>query len=111
MISLLLPLLAATLTSVQAIPYPKRGLAEVISQCHHDFAYTWDDGPYTAHNDIRAAFNNVGGKTTFFANGDNWSCIYDQNNVDALRGSFEAGHQIASHTWSYVVALPYLPQA
>ncbi|KAG8752343.1 Carbohydrate esterase 4 protein [Serendipita sp. 396] len=65
----------------------------------------------TAHNDIRAAFNNVGGKTTFFANGDNWSCIYDQNNVDALRGSFEAGHQIASHTWSYVVALPYLPQA
>ncbi|KAG8814448.1 Carbohydrate esterase 4 protein, partial [Serendipita sp. 401] len=59
-----------------------------------------DDGPHTAHDDIRAAFDNVGGKTTFFVNGDNWSCIYSQANVDALRRSFEAGHQIASHTVS-----------
>ncbi|KAG8766285.1 Carbohydrate esterase 4 protein, partial [Serendipita sp. 397] len=104
MFSLLLSVLATALVAtspIKAAPFEKRGLAQVISQCQHDFAYTWDDGPYTAHADIRTAFNNVGGKTTFFVNGDNWSCIYDQANVDRLRASFQQGHQIASHTWSH----------
>jgi hypothetical protein len=37
------------------------------------------------HDEILNDFNSVNGKTTFFMNGDNWSCIYDQDNVDAIR--------------------------
>ena len=29
-------------------------------------------------------------------NGDNWSCIYSDANVQALRKGFERGHQYAS---------------
>ncbi|CAG7850665.1 SubName: Full=Related to deacetylase {ECO:0000313/EMBL:CCA68305.1} [Serendipita indica DSM 11827] len=86
---------------VRAAPLEKKGLAQVISNCNHDFAYTWDDGPYTAHRDINSAFNRNNGKTTFFMNGDNWSCIYNEDNVQAIRQSFEQGHMLASHTWSH----------
>ncbi|KAG8810643.1 hypothetical protein FRC19_004401 [Serendipita sp. 401] len=46
MFSLLLSVLATALVAtspVKAAPFEKRGLAQVISQCQHDFAYTWDD--------------------------------------------------------------------
>ncbi|KAG9041834.1 hypothetical protein FS842_002418 [Serendipita sp. 407] len=44
MFSLLLSVLATALVAtspVKAAPFEKRGLAQVISQCQHDFAYTW----------------------------------------------------------------------
>lgn len=99
MLFVVIPLLVAT--AVNAAPYARRGLAQVVSQCKHDFSYSFDDGPYIYHNEILDDFNGVGGKTTFFMNGDNYGCIYDQANVDAIRRSFEQGHQIASHTWSH----------
>ncbi|PVG02513.1 glycoside hydrolase/deacetylase [Serendipita vermifera] len=93
-------LLTVAIAAVKAVPFERRGLAQVISQCYNDIAYTWF-GPYDWHDEINNAFNNVGGKTTFFVNGANYQCIYDQVNVDRLRRSFEQGHQIASHTWSH----------
>lgn len=43
----------------------KRGLAQVVSQCKHGFAYTWDDGPYIHNTDIVNKFSSRNGKTTF----------------------------------------------
>jgi peptidoglycan/xylan/chitin deacetylase (PgdA/CDA1 family) len=37
-------------------------------------------------------------------NGNNYGCIYDQYNVDAVREVYNAGHQIGHHTWSH----PYM---
>jgi len=34
-------------------------------------------------------------------NGDNYGCIYDEENVAILQQVYAAGHQIASHTWSH----------
>jgi len=100
MLSLLIPLLAVG--SAIAAPLQRRDLSTVVYNCNtNDFAYTWDDGPYTHHNEILDAFDAANSKTTFFMNGDNWSCIYDDDNVAAIRRSFEEGHQVASHTWSH----------
>jgi LysM repeat protein len=98
---LLSTILAAVAVSAAPLQSVRRDLSTVISQCHHDFAYTWDDGPYIYHQEVSTAFSNVGGHTTFFMNGDNWSCIYDEANVQAVRAAYEAGHQVASHTWSH----------
>lgn len=93
-------LLAAVVVS--AVPFSqRRDLSTAVYQCNHDFAYTWDDGPYIYHSEVVNAFNNVGGKTTFFVNGDNWSCIYDESSVQNMRTTYEAGHMVASHTWSH----------
>lgn len=43
----------------------KRGLAEVISQCNHGFAYTWDDGPWIYNTDIVNKFSSRNAHTTF----------------------------------------------
>ncbi|PVG02512.1 glycoside hydrolase/deacetylase [Serendipita vermifera] len=74
--------------------------ASVYSTCKHDFAYTWDDGPYTWQEEIVDEFNCIGGKTTFFVNGNHDGCIYSEDNVQRLRYAFEAGHQIGIQSWS-----------
>lgn len=99
--TILTTLLAAAVASAAPLQSARRDLSTVVSQCHHSFAYTWDDGPYIYHGEVSTQFNNVGGHTTFFLNGDNWSCIYDEANVQAIRATYEAGHQLASHTWSH----------
>jgi peptidoglycan/xylan/chitin deacetylase (PgdA/CDA1 family) len=50
-------------------------------------------------DDIVRQFQAVGGKATFFVNGLNYDCIY--NRADSLRSAYNAGFQIASHTWSH----------
>lgn len=92
-------LLAAA--GASAAPFERRGLAQIKSNCNHDLSYSFDDGPYEHHNEILDYFDGVGGKASFFVNGMNWGCIYDQDNVDAIRRSYEEGHLIASHTWSH----------
>ncbi|KAJ3291502.1 Carbohydrate esterase 4 protein [Borealophlyctis nickersoniae] len=73
----------------------------VIEQCTvpNTVAITFDDGPYIYTAEIVSAFNAAGGKVTFFMNGNNWDCIYDQ--ATAVKAAFDAGHQIGSHTWSH----------
>jgi len=34
-------------------------------------------------------------------NGNNFGCIYSEENVATLRAAYEAGHTIGSHTWSH----------
>ncbi|KAF7317182.1 Chitin deacetylase [Mycena chlorophos] len=40
-------------------------------------------------------------KQRFSTDGNNYDCIYSPDVVGNLRYAFEAGHQIASHTWSH----------
>lgn len=32
------------------------------------------------------------------SNGNNWSCIYDDSNIAAVRQSYEQGHQVRTHS-------------
>ncbi|CAD6912550.1 unnamed protein product [Tilletia laevis] len=68
-----------------------------ISQCRTQgcFAFTFDDGPVA--DDIAS----IGARATFFVVGNMGKCIYDEDSVQALRYSYNAGHQICSHTWSH----------
>lgn len=64
-------------------------------------ALTFDDGPYEYENIISSYLHNLNIKATFFVNGCNYGCIYDEANVRRLRKTFEQGNLIASHTWSH----------
>ncbi|KAJ7672296.1 carbohydrate esterase family 4 protein [Mycena polygramma] len=77
--------------------------ATVYDRCvtNNTVALTFDDGPYIYENKISDFLTQSGAKGTFFVNGDNYDCIYDEDVVDLLRYTFEAGHQICSHTWSH----------
>ena len=89
----------------------KRGaqLGGVQKRCRDDncLSLTFDDGPYIWEKKLVNTLGNAGNqKATFFVNGNNFRCIYDQPQVDNLRYAYERGHQICSHTWSH----PHLPQ-
>ncbi|SPO25950.1 related to deacetylase [Ustilago trichophora] len=63
---------------------------------------TFDDGPYRWEHKLVNTLRNAGDqKATFFVNGNNFRCIYDEASVTRLRRTYEAGHQICSHTWSH----------
>ncbi|CAG8540055.1 1507_t:CDS:2 [Ambispora gerdemannii] len=63
------------------------------------FAITFDDGPAGYTNQLLDELDEKGVKATFFVNGNNFGCIY--NYADVLKRAYDAGHQIASHTWSH----------
>ncbi|KAK0500151.1 carbohydrate esterase family 4 protein [Armillaria luteobubalina] len=50
---------------------------------------------------VSDALTSKGVKGTFFYNGNNYECIYDQAEIDRVKYVFNAGHQVASHTWSH----------
>ncbi|KAJ9478138.1 Chitin deacetylase 1 [Pseudozyma hubeiensis] len=63
---------------------------------------TFDDGPYIWEDKLVNMFANAGNqKATFFVNGNNFRCIYDDASVRQLRNTYEKGHQICSHTWGH----------
>lgn len=64
-------------------------------------ALTFDDGPYMYTNDILGMLKAANATATFFYNGKNFGCIYDQENVERVKSIFYGGHQIASHTWTH----------
>ncbi|CAD7066242.1 unnamed protein product [Tilletia caries] len=72
-----------------------------ISQCRTQgcFAFTFDDGPN--HRKVADDIASIGARATFFVVGNMGKCIYDEDSVQALRYSYNAGHQICSHTWSH----------
>ncbi|QRV98282.1 chitin deacetylase [Ceratobasidium sp. AG-Ba] len=95
-------------TATQVFSHPtngteKRALARVYTGCTQSktAAITFDDGPNTYTQTIVDTFNKAGGKTTFFFNGKNYNCIYDQTNAARAKYAFDNGHQVASHTWSH----------
>lgn len=64
-------------------------------------ALTFDDGPWKYENKISNYLKERGILGTFFINGDNYDCIYNQDIVDKLKHTFAQGHVIGSHTWSH----------
>ncbi|KAH9821215.1 family 4 carbohydrate esterase [Melampsora americana] len=82
----------------------RRNLAtEVITTCKNPktFAMTFDDGPFIYENKISDYLHNKSIRGTFFINGNNYDCIYNQQIVDQLIHTFKQGHLIGSHTWSH----------
>lgn len=97
-------LLAALLPAIQASPLlqsragPAAGT--IITKCNspNQIALTFDDGPYNYESTLVSKLNAAGAKATFFVTGTLYNCIYSQRTQ--LKATYDAGHQIASHTWS-----------
>ncbi|SPO23297.1 related to deacetylase [Ustilago trichophora] len=84
----------------------KRGsqINGVQTTCRSDncLSMTFDDGPYDWQRKVVDTLGNAGGqKGTFFVNGNNFRCIYDNDSVSRLRYAYERGHEICSHSWSH----------
>ncbi|KAF8335686.1 carbohydrate esterase family 4 protein [Cantharellus anzutake] len=79
------------------------GLATVYTSCINkgQVAVTFDDGPYIYMKEISDQLTQHGAKGTFFVNGNNYGCIYSDDNVARIRYALSQGHEIASHTWSH----------
>ncbi|KAH9814638.1 family 4 carbohydrate esterase [Melampsora americana] len=80
-----------------------RAVGQLYQTCNKPglVALTFDDGPWIYENtisDFLKARNILG---TFFINGDNYDCIYNQSIVNQLKHTFQQGHLIGSHTWSH----------
>lgn len=62
---------------------------QVITTCRNpnSFAMTFDDGPYIYQNNISDYLISRGIHGTFFVNGYNYDCIYEENIVASLRHS------------------------
>ncbi|KAG7093315.1 hypothetical protein E1B28_006997 [Marasmius oreades] len=81
----------------------KRQLAQVFSNCTvpNTVALTFDDGPSIYARNISDTLTKYNVKGTFFYNGNNRGCIYDQDNMANVRYVYGQGHQVASHTWGH----------
>lgn len=95
--------IALTLTAFAIAAPQKRQLAQVVSSCTqpNTVALTFDDGPWEYAEVVSDALTSKGIKGTFFYNGNNYECIYDQAEIDRVKYVYNAGHQVASHTWSH----------
>ncbi|KIO18312.1 carbohydrate esterase family 4 protein [Tulasnella calospora MUT 4182] len=93
------------LTEDEALSLVERATrTPVYSQCTtaNTVAITFDDGPYIWNTDIVDTLNANNAKGTFFVNGNNYECIYSSENEQRLKTAYNAGHQIASHTWAHL---------
>ncbi|KAL5532137.1 hypothetical protein ACEPAF_5701 [Sanghuangporus sanghuang] len=101
---LLTALCTARFTAAGLTRYGSSGCrAEVYSSCTvpNTVAITFHDGPYIFSKDLVDIFNERDAKATFFVNGANWKCIYDDDMVDTIRYAHDAGHLIGSHGWNH----------
>ncbi|RXW19928.1 hypothetical protein EST38_g5939 [Candolleomyces aberdarensis] len=102
--------LAATYASAAVLHFGlgtgmgRRAPAEVITHCTvpGTVALTFDDGPYTWMTEISDAMTNAGANGTFFFNGNNWGCIYDEAMAARVKYAYDHNHQVASHTWQHL---------
>ena len=80
---------------------PTPNVPRIVKNCviPNAVAITFDDGPYKYTANIAQQFTEAGGHVTFFVNGWNYDCIYEQ--AEVVKAAFDAGHQIGSHTWSH----------
>lgn len=90
-------------TSSLAATLQKRAKAQVFTKClvPNTVALTFDDGPYIYLNDVVNQLKAVKAKGTFFFNGNNWACIYDDANIQRVKYAYDNGFQVASHTWAH----------
>ncbi|KIJ95544.1 carbohydrate esterase family 4 protein [Laccaria amethystina LaAM-08-1] len=92
------------ITLAPAFPHQKRQeKAQIVSHCTvpNTVALTFDDGPFLYLRDIVDILKAAGAAGTFFFNGRNWGCIYDQKSIDNVLYAYNNGMQIATHTWSH----------
>jgi peptidoglycan/xylan/chitin deacetylase (PgdA/CDA1 family) len=84
--------------------FGKRAPGDVITHCtvNGTVALTFDDGPFRWLNEISDALTTAGANGTFFFNGDNWGCIYNEDMAARVKYAYDAGHQVASHTWNHL---------
>ncbi|KAB5589663.1 Carbohydrate esterase family 4 protein [Ceratobasidium theobromae] len=90
-------------TSATSSNIHNRALARVITECSEDntVAITFDDGPHYWTTNLVDLLNENDAKGTFFFNGDNYGCIYDDDNARRVKYVYDQGHQVASHTWAH----------
>ncbi|KAJ7116601.1 carbohydrate esterase family 4 protein [Mycena epipterygia] len=96
-------LLAALLASAGPVLDRAAPKAVVYESCvvNNTVALTFDDGPYIYMTNVSEMLTQYGAKGTFFVNGNNYDCIYDEDVAARLQHAYNAGHQISSHTWSH----------
>ncbi|GLB40769.1 putative carbohydrate esterase family 4 protein [Lyophyllum shimeji] len=77
--------------------------AQVVTKCTvpGTAALTFDDGPSVYLQELSDTLVAAGVKATFFVNGQNYDCIYNSGPAQRLKHAYDAGHQVASHTWSH----------
>lgn len=78
--------------------------AKIITSCTVKgvAALTFDDGPSSEHTPkLLDYLAKQKVKATFFINGDNVVQIKDPAVKKLVKKAYDAGHQIASHTWSH----------
>ncbi|KAJ9113019.1 hypothetical protein QFC22_006115 [Naganishia vaughanmartiniae] len=75
--------------------------AHNVDNCYNpkQIALTFDDGPAGFEKDIMEALGDK--KATFFLNGCNSQCIYDEENVKQIRALHAKGHTLGSHGWTH----------
>ncbi|KAJ3182024.1 Carbohydrate esterase 4 protein [Geranomyces variabilis] len=86
------------------LPGREKGVAaKVIENCvvKGDAALTFDDGPGVYLPELLKTLKAASLKATFFMNGNNWQCAYEDGPAASIRAALADGHQIASHTWSH----------
>ena len=95
-------LAAALFGATSAVP-TRRAPAAVVTKCSvpNTVAITFDDGPYTWTRELVDYLDANDAKGTFFFNGNNFGCIYDETNVERTKYVYDKGHQVASHTWNH----------
>ncbi|KAG9053520.1 hypothetical protein FS842_007964 [Serendipita sp. 407] len=73
----------------------------VMTKCTQSgvLALAFDDGPYQYTSALVNTLNQAGAKATFFVTGTLYGCIHNQ--AAAVKAAYNAGHQIASHSWSH----------
>lgn len=91
------------LASASALP-AKRDLAKVYSSCtvKDTVALTFDDGVFDYEDELIPLLEQYNAKATFFLNGKNYACIYDEKSVNTVKALYAAGHELGSHTWSHI---------
>jgi len=89
---------AAANTTTTTVTKPK---VSAITKCTvpGTVAITFDDGPSQFTHSLLDSLKALKAQATFFINGNNFGCIYD--NADVLIRAKNEGHQIAHHTWSH----------
>jgi len=100
----LVTLLLAALVSSTPVQEKRQTLARVITKCSvpNTVALTFDDGPWVYLYDVSKALIQFGAKGTFFFNGNNYGCIYDDDEAKRVLYAYQKGHQVASHTWAHL---------
>ncbi|KAF9364338.1 hypothetical protein BGX34_001824 [Mortierella sp. NVP85] len=85
-------------------PVPLPPPATIIYSCKVKgvAALTFDDGPGERTPDLLKLLAKEKVKATFFVNGDNYGKILDSKNRKIVKDAYNAGHQIASHTWNHI---------